>query len=405
MAVTTVVKVVGSSGTFSTPQLWEDGGPASLTTSNRWTAATFAGTPFTQGEVVTGTGITGGKMLDTDNATYITFDTTTTPAAGITVTGSTSLATCVISGTADVGVIWQGQQQNQEFSGAATQLSISGSTASATAYPHYTTVAGASFRDHANVQTNALRYNASNGAALQATGAATTAVSLGGSQFARISNLQVSATGSNAMGLNLATTSVLAEFCLVEGTYTTSGTGGAALALRGFSNTARNCVAIQRATAADHIVCFGTGTGCLMVNCTVVAADDLATAPLFAIATAASGSMTVRNCGLFAGDTGSGVQTGTVVPTYTTNYTDTNTPPAGVTQVTYANEFQDVNDATRDFRLKSAASQIDSGTTDATNAAIDIAGTARPNGAAYDVGAWEFVQGAAGSVTWFGGMA
>ena len=61
---------------------------------------------------------------------------------------------------------------------------------------------------------------------------------------------------------------------------------------------------------------------------------------------------------------------------------------AGVTQTTYSSEFVDVNDATRDFRLVTGAAQKDTGTTDATNAAIDIAGTARPFGAAYDVGAW-----------------
>ena len=154
MTAVTVVKTIGSTGVFSTPQLWEDGAPANLTTSNNWSAGTFVGT-FTQGEVVTGTGITGGKFLDSDHSTYITFDTTTTPGVGITVTGSTSLATCVLSGSANVGVIWQGQCQNQEFFGTTVRLTIGGSTSSSTAYKEFTTVAGASFRDNANVQTNA----------------------------------------------------------------------------------------------------------------------------------------------------------------------------------------------------------------------------------------------------------
>jgi hypothetical protein len=61
-----------------------------------------------------------------------------------------------------------------------------------------------------------------------------------------------------------------------------------------------------------------------------------------------------------------------------------------VTQATYGSEFENVNDATRDFRLKSGASQINTGTTDATNAPTDIVGTARPQGGSYDVGVWEF---------------
>jgi hypothetical protein len=73
-----------------------------------------------------------------------------------------------------------------------------------------------------------------------------------------------------------------------------------------------------------------------------------------------------------------------------------------VTQTTYADEFQSVNDATRDFRLKTGAAQVDSGTSDPVNASTDIVGTGRPNKAGYDVGAWELVQE---TVTWAGGMA
>ena len=47
--------------------------------------------------------------------------------------------------------------------------------------------------------------------------------------------------------------------------------------------------------------------------------------------------------------------------------------------------------ALRDFRLKTGAAQINTGTTDATNAANDIVGTARPYAGIYDVGAWELV--------------
>jgi len=100
--------------------------------------------------------------------------------------------------------------------------------------------------------------------------------------------------------------------------------------------------------------------------------------------------VTVQNCGLFAG-ADVGTAAGSATFTFTTCHGDDSTPATGITTATYANQFQNVNDATRDFRLVTGAAMKDTGTTDATNAANDIAGTARPSGSAYDVGCWEFV--------------
>ena len=394
MAVTTVAKTIGTTGTFSTLQLWEDGAPANLTTSNNWTAGTFVGT-FTQGEVVTGTGITGGKLLDTDGSTYITFGTTTTPAAGITITGSTSGATCVISGAANVGVIWQGQCQNQTFSGASLLLTFSGSTSSSTAYKHLTTVAGASFRDNANVQTNALHYNTANGVAITQSGINNETITTSEGAV-RLSGLQIAATGTGGRAFTDTAGGVgTYDFNIFEGTYVgTSATLGVISTTN--TKTVRNCLVIQRATAADHIV--GTGTSSTAyTNCTFVAPDDLATAPTSIFLSGASGSVTAKNCSMFAGDSTKAIKAGSATFTFTTCYSDIS-GTTGVTQTTYGNEFQNVNDATRDFRLVTGAAGKDTGTTDSTNAANDIAGTARPSGSAYDVGCWEFVQ-AAGRTT------
>jgi hypothetical protein len=134
-----------------------------------------------------------------------------------------------------------------------------------------------------------------------------------------------------------------------------------------------------------------------------VASDDLGTAPTSIFNSGASGTITVQNCGLFAGDSTKAIKAGSATFNFTTCYSDIS-GTAGVTQTTYANEFQNVNDATRDFRLVTGAAQKDTGTTDATNAAIDIAKTNRPSGAAYDVGAWELVQAGGGEtvITGFG---
>lgn len=400
MAVETVVKSIGSTGVFSTLQLWEDGGPAALTTAERSAAGTFLVAAFVQGEALSfvGSGATG-KLLDTDSTgagtgTYVTYGLTAGNVATSDVcTGGTSGATCIItSGTPDfTGVIWQGQCQNQEFTGTGIQCNIAGSTNSSTTYKQLTTVAGASFRDNADVQTNALRYNAANGCGVTGTSAdfQTFIVS---ENNARVSKLQIAATGAGGIGFAGSGSLIQLEFLIVEGTYVAGASSFGALGLNG-TGTLKNSVVIQRASAADHII--GTGTGSpFLYNVTVVAPDDLATPPAKIFLSSISGTVTVQNCGMFAGGDSPTVA-GSATFNFTTCYGDDSTPATGITTATYADQFEDVDDATRDFRLKSGADMFDTGTTDTTNAAIDIAGTARPSGAAYDVGCWELVVAAA----------
>ena len=398
MAVVTVVKTIGTTGTFSTLQLWEDGGPANLTTAEKSAATTFLVAAFVQGESLTfvGSGATG-KLIDTDSTgagtgSYVTYGITAgNPAALDVVTGATSLATCVLtSGTPDnVGVIWQGQCQNQEFSGTGNRISISGSTTSASAYKELTTVAGASFRDNANAQTNALRYNSSNGCGIINTGNGNATAQLA-EIGARLSKLQIANTFSDGIGLTVSagSTQTFVDYSIIEGTQ--SGSEGAAVF--NAATTVRNCLIVQRGSNTSTIV--GTGTASPnFYNCTLVAPDDIAIAPFTILFSGASGTVTVQNCGLFAGDSTKVITFGSATYNFTTCYSDIS-GTAGVTQCTYANEFQNVNDATRDYRLKAGAAELDTGTTDATNAAFDIVGTSRPQGSAYDVGCWELVPAA-----------
>ncbi len=403
MASTTVVKTIGSTGVFSTLQLWEDGAPADLTTAEKSVAGTFLVAAFVQGEILSFVGSgAAGKFLDTDSTgvgtgTYVTYEITSgNPSASDVVIGATSGATCVLSsGTAtNVGVIWQGQCQNQEFSGSGTLLTISGSTSSLTAYKELTTALGASFRDNANTQTNALRYNASNGCGI--TSSSTTLKTINSAETnARISKVQIANTGVNggrALG-DSAGTGVFFDYLILEGGFTATGstdgvlrviTGGVACA------TTRNTLIIQRASAADHIVGVGSGNASFF-NCTIAAPADLSTAPISIFQAGIGGANTVTNCSMWAGNSAKAlVVTSGSTFSFTTCYSDIS-GTTGVTQTTYGNEFVNVNDATRDFRLSGGANQIDNGTTDSTNAANDIVGTARPNRNAYDVGCWEFV--------------
>lgn len=403
MTVTTVVKTIGTTGTFSTPQLWEDGAPADLTTAEKSAAGTFLVAAFVQGETLSFVGSgAAGKLLDTDstgagNGTYVTYGITSgNPAASDVVTGATSGATCVLSSSTpiNVGVLWQGQCQNQEFAGTGTQITFIGSTAGSAAYKHLTTVPGASFRDNANAQTNALRYNASNGCGIRNSGSTAVAVSCA-EDFNRMSKLQISNSFTEGSALQ-ANSQCNFDGLIIEGLKTASS---ATIGVASFTldvATVRNTLIIQRASGAAQIVSVGTNQDARFYSCTIVAPDDLATAPTEIFNSGASGAVTAQNCGLFAGDGTKAVKAGSATFNFTTCYSDIS-GTSGVTQATYSSEFQNVNDATRDFRLSVGAAQIDTGTTDSTNAANDIVGTARPVAAAYDVGCWEGAAAVAAS--------
>lgn len=283
--------------------------------------------------------------------------------------------------------VWQGQCFNQEFfSSSAALLTVTGSTTDATRYKELTTYAGASFVDNASVQTNALRYNASNGAGIRGTYAWASPINLSESYF-RISKLQMSSNtavcfySSNSTGLVI-------DKCIVENSSTTD----AALRTYGVC-TVKNTLVIQRSTASVAVLSNGTSA----YNCTF-ARTGSSTNSIF---TGVYGTTTLKNCAFFGGATT--LASGSSTRTYTTCYTDTASPPSGCTTVAYdtstGSGFENKTDATRDFRIKAGSALLDVGTTDTTNAANDIAGTSRPQGSAYDVGAWELVSGSTYTLT------
>jgi hypothetical protein len=279
-----------------------------------------------------------------------------------------------------------GELQNQEFTSAGEIFGITGATTDSTRYRVVRCATGASFRDHANKLTNALRYNASNGAGLRMTSGFATFIHLN-EDYCRLQGLQISAiAGSGSVAIQNSVggtrTGIQIDDCIVEGRTTASG--GMVVGIVP-SGVIRNSLFVQHASGAQSIASWGS-TNYTCVNCTFVAPSDLATAPTHAIA-GATNTGAFKNCAFF------GVtNTADGSSTFTTCYSDDASPPTGCTTATYADQFENTTTASRDFRVKSGADLIDTGTTDATNAASDIVGTARPSGSSYDVGAWEFAQ-------------
>lgn len=281
--------------------------------------------------------------------------------------------------------IWQGQLKNQTFSGAPV-VSFGGITTDSTRYIELRCEAGASFSDNANAQTNALRYNTSNGAALTGNGnyGSTPTIYKTDATHVKLFGLQVECTGNGAC-VNFTGANAVIERCIFEAFSTgfVAGVSGARL---------QNSLFVQRRASSPGSMLSVT-FACDVYGCTFVAA---AGTPAVALV-GNYGTPTFTNCAFFGA---TAIKSGGNTPTYTTCVTDIASPPSGFTgSVAYSTSsgalFQNITDSTRDFRIKSGSSLIDVGTTSSTYGTPDIVGTARPSGSSYDVGAWEYVAAAA----------
>jgi hypothetical protein len=286
--------------------------------------------------------------------------------------------------------IWQGQliSAATNISGTGTLLTVAGSTTDSTRYKELTTASGASFRDNANVQTNALQWNSANGASIESTTYYLYAIVVSEANF-RISKLQVRDVNGTQSGAIQATgtgTGMVVDYCIFEGTITAASNGVVSIK----SGKMRNSIAIQRKASCAAIVFSELDNE--FYNCTFVVPSNFAKAT--AGVSAAYSNLTMKNCAVFGATADVSLSASSL--TATTCYTDDASPSTGFTTLTYnTSAFVNITDATRDYRLPSGSGLIDVGTTDTTNAANDIAGTARPSGSGYDVGCWEYVSAAA----------
>lgn len=279
----------------------------------------------------------------------------------------------------------QGQCFNQEFvAGASARvLTISGNITNATNYIMLTTYTGASFRDNANVQTNALRYNASNGAGLRSTNAYFEVVKTNSVANCIFSNLQFQQTTSGGgliAALNCPGASSIIEDCILDAFTAPLVTGGSGIIVR-------NMLAINRGTGSNGVTGSQSST---FVNCTIIRPSN--------VTAAGTGFNWVHvapklvNCAVFGF---SNFGTGTVGAGSSNNCSDVSITGGSANQAskTYANQFQNSSSSTLDLRLKLGADCIDNGATDTTDlpAGDDIAKTVRPSGSAWDIGCWEYV--------------
>lgn len=286
-------------------------------------------------------------------------------------------------------VVWRGELlESFSYATSGSLLSIGGSTQDATRYKVLAPQSGLGFKDNANKLTNALRANSSNGVMIS--GSANTysnRVITSSEPYARLEGLQIVSTSTGSGGV---VQGVMMTDCIVEG----AGISANATLFH-TPQPCTNTLFVLRTSTATTIGCIlsaGAGAVADYVNCTFVVPSDF-TAATYMVSQAYGTAMTFKNCAFFGA---TNVSLGTTSCTWTNCYTDAASPPTGCTTVAYdtstGSGFENITDATRDFRIKTGSALKDNGT--ATGApAADIVGTTR---ATVDVGVWEFTGGGGG---------
>lgn len=271
-------------------------------------------------------------------------------------------------------------------------VAISGHTTDATHTLTLTTGPGQSFRDNANVQTNALKYNQSNGVALSGINA-NYHVALSIAVDMTVSNLQITGgRGTYTVDASSGNT-VVFDSLILQGP---SVNGQDAVMQLIGTNTLKNCVVMQQTVGGRA---FRTGySNPNIFNCTIVAFNG---DTVFRT----NNSTPLLNNNAFFGWSGLLFADGhALTPTGSNNCSDLNISTWGtgnLSSKTFSSQFQNTTLATLDLRAKAGGDIIDAGLTDTSHVspAVDIVGTTRPSGSAWDIGAWELVSAAAATPT------
>lgn len=298
-------------------------------------------------------------------------------------------ANLVTDGNAQVGQCYN----DSEFTAGVT---ISGQTTNSTNSITLTCATGQSFADNASVQSNALKYNQANGVGVVADVTSGVAVVHVSTSNVTVSRLQIKNTqavfSAIALKLDEGGSAKVGNQLVLEATSLSGGGLTDGILYVGAGHKCLNALVVQRATAAaagnNAVTLYDAGS---IFNVSVVCPSDVVSPPAQGVRSKYSGNVMV-NCAVFGFVAD---YTGTALGTSTTNFTDDTTPSTGFTgSLTYGSQFQNTTNASGDWRAKAGGGILDAGTDTHVAqplTATDIAGTSRPQGSAYDGGAWELV--------------
>lgn len=270
---------------------------------------------------------------------------------------------------------------------SGSQINFSGHTTDATRNILLAAAPGQSWRDNANVQTNRLAYDPANGAALKTTVNYTNGIG-GNLHFVTIRGLQITHTGQGGIyaivfGWDTNITDVVMEDCIiVKPNVSPSKIGN-------WGGTLRNCTLVNLCTGSNA---GGISTeysyAAVIENCTIACpAGGGGTA-----INVSGASAVVENTAIFGFTSIGGVSK---FKTFAYNAGDIAFGVTGQTNclesLLMADQFVDLGATTYDLKLKSTSALRNAGETltDVTDSANSLP---RPQGPAYDIGAWEFQE-------------
>jgi hypothetical protein len=250
-------------------------------------------------------------------------------------------------------------------------LTIAGQTTDATRYIHLKCASGASFKDKAAVRTTALRYNTSNGVAIETAGVAITCAIA----FTRFEGLQVKRTGYGGDG-GFAASMANGDIhqCIIHGT----------------TPHANNNTSTKIRNTLFEVPSGGSGPNgqSQLHGCTIVCVANNGVNGMGS----AYDARVVKNSAVFGF---SAFANGTPAAGSDYNATDLSSAETGSNNqvsLTFADQFES---STNDFRAKSSGSLDLNGTPDSTNLAADISATAR-HASTPTIGCWEVVAAGGG---------
>lgn len=256
---------------------------------------------------------------------------------------------------------------------------------------------GQGFKANASVRTNALRYNASNGAALTNSVNASTGVYVMSGSYLRVQGLQFKTTdGSSSTFSSASDGTLVMSDCILENI---SSGSNHVIKCQGAANSYENVLAVSTTAMSGHAfenTGSSTFTGCTAVALAGSSGNGFSRYP--------SGTPVAKNCASYgyaedfksySGANAFGA-TSTNNATDRVSFSDTNPGSSGQTSLVGATEFENVSVGTHDLRVKSTSLKLkDNGATVGTG--FDISGTARTG--SYDIGAWEYTAGGGGATS------
>ena len=291
-----------------------------------------------------------------------------------------------------------GQVKNEELTSSGGLLAFSAHTTTSSFNIILEAVSGGSFRDHANVRTNPLRYDASKGASLRCTATnnhliyATNAGASDSPIIVRNLQLMHEGTSGYTQVIQVSSAFVRLENVILEGFNANwilySDSSG--------NIDAYNSLMVARNASVSKLAFKNSSGGTWdFVGCTLVHPSNLSASGT-GISTLYGNGATAKNCLIFGFTTDVANMVAADTDYNATSFSDAasglpdNTPDHNVYDVAYDTTlFVQPSDSggNHDFRIVAGSAVENAGIYDGTNSPEDISGTTRNDPP--EIGAWE----------------